>query len=133
MAAIRGRDTRPELLLRKALWHLCRGRYRLRAKVVGRPDLSFPVLRVAVFVDGCFWHGCRHHYRAPGSNRRYWSQKVKVNVARDRRRTRELRRMGWLVLRLWEHSVVADPSRAARQVLKTISARHAFAGRRAAK
>ena len=70
-----------------------------------RPDFVFPKQRVAVFIDGCFWHGCPHCYRAPKSKRRYWDAKVIRNRERDRYQRTELRRAGWKVLRAWEHQI----------------------------
>lgn len=67
-----------------------------------KPDFVFRRERVAVFVDGCYWHGCPVHYRRPGGNRKYWDEKIVRNQARDRLVSRELRRAGWTVLRLWE-------------------------------
>lgn len=107
MAAIRGRDTRPELILRQALW--ARGyRFRLRQKLPGSPDLVFRRVRVAVFVDGCFWHGCPLHYRRPPRNTGYWDRKLERNILRDRRTDAELEKAGWTVVRIWEHEVIAE-------------------------
>lgn len=71
----------------------------------GRPDFAFPKQRVAVFVDGCFWHGCPKHVRMPASNQAYWFAKIARNRARDDGVTRELRSRGWSVLRIWEHEL----------------------------
>ena len=68
-----------------------------------RPDIAFTRLRIAVFVDGCFWHWCPEHGRAPASNQSYWLPKLEGNVARDQADTRRLRAAGWSVIRLWEH------------------------------
>lgn len=105
MARIKGRDTRPERRLRSALW--ARGlRYRLGAKVpIGRPDIVFPTQQVAVFVDGCFWHGCPLHYVRPRTRHDFWAGKLQSNVTRDRRHTLTLEAAGWRVLRFWEHDV----------------------------
>lgn len=105
MARIRGRDTSPERRIRSALWE--RGlRYRLHTRTpVGRPDIVFPRQRVAVFIDGCFWHGCPQHYVRPRSRERFWAGKLASNVERDRRQTLELESLGWRVVRLWEHEV----------------------------
>lgn len=110
MSRIRSRDTKPEVRLRKLLW-LCGMRgYRLRTKLPGRPDIVFTRARLAIFVDGCFWHGCPTcgDGRAPSSNTGYWSAKRAGNKERDARRTRELEAMGWTVLRLWEHEVMKE-------------------------
>ena len=105
MSRIRGKDTRPELVLRSALWRSGL-RYRLGRTVLGtRPDLVFPKNRVAVFVDGCFWHGCPEHYTRPRSSSGFWAQKLRANVDRDARQTSTLESAGWRVVRVWEHDV----------------------------
>lgn len=109
MARIRGRDTQPERRLRSLLW--ARGfRYRLHARrLPGRPDLVFPARKTVVFVDGCFWHGCPEHYVRPRSRTAFWARKLRENVSRDRAHCLSLEAMGWKVLRVWEHDVMADP------------------------
>lgn len=104
MRRVRRRDTKPEMLLRRALW--ARGlRYRLHASdLPGTPDLVFRGARVAVFVHGCFWHrheGCRRA-TTPKSNREYWLPKFERNVERDRRKEEALRRLGWRIAVVWE-------------------------------
>lgn len=76
-----------------------------RASFQVRPDFIFPKLRLAVFVDGCFWHGCPQHGTQPKGNAAFWRKKFAANVARDRRADRALRRAGWRVLRIWEHEL----------------------------
>ena len=108
MARIRGRDTKPELILRRALWadgYRYRVNYRTPA---GRPDIVFPGRYLAVFVDGCFWHGCPDHYVRPRSRTGFWDRKLQSNVGRDRRQTLQLEESGWRVLRFWEHDVHMD-------------------------
>lgn len=100
------RDTKPELDVRRAVWR--RGlRYRVDLSPIpgmrSRADLVFTKARVAVFVDGCFWHRCPEHSTVPKANRRWWLNKLETNVARDRRVDQELRSAGWVVLRFWEH------------------------------
>lgn len=107
MSRIRGRDTTPELIVRRALWQ--RGlRYRLRTKLPGRPDMVFGPCGVAVFIDGCFWHACPEHGVKPKANARFWREKLAANVQRDLRATATLREAGWAVLRFWEHEVERD-------------------------
>ncbi|HYO71325.1 MAG TPA: very short patch repair endonuclease [Archangium sp.] len=123
-AAARGSSrksgTRCELLLRKALWQ--RGwRYRVDASnLPGRPDIVFHRLKVAIFVDGDFWHGRSLDQRiaklARGHNAPYWVAKIKANVERDQRNTRALEVAGWKVLRLWETDIKSDVDSIARQI-----------------
>lgn len=105
MARIKGKDTLPERLLRKALSG--KGlRYRLHWQTPwGRIDVAFPRRRVAVFVDGCFWHGCPTHFVRPKNRRPFWDAKIAGNQARDRRQDEGLAGDGWRVLRFWEHEV----------------------------
>jgi DNA mismatch endonuclease (patch repair protein) len=79
--------------------------WRRHANLPGKPDFTFPKKLLAVFIDGCFWHGCPRCYRLPEDNRPYWRKKVRGNRERDRRNSSLLRRDGWRVLRLWEHSL----------------------------
>jgi DNA mismatch endonuclease, patch repair protein len=79
--------------------------WRRHADLVGRPDFVFAEHRVAVFVDGCFWHGCLKHSSLPASNRAFWKKKIAANKARDQRVNRTLRKEGWRVVRVWEHDL----------------------------
>ncbi|WP_371603738.1 very short patch repair endonuclease [Streptomyces sp. NBC_01220] len=106
MQAIRSRDTQPERLIRR-LVHANGLRYRVAARPLPdlrrTADLVFRPAKVAVFIDGCYWHGCPEHYVAPKTNPGYWSDKVARNMARDRDTDQRLTEAGWLVLRFWEH------------------------------
>ncbi len=106
MSRIRDRDTGPEKFIRRTLWALG-FRYRLRQRVAGcRPDMCIsPSVKVAVFVDGCFWHGCPVHYTAPRTRSEFWAQKLQDNVDRDIRQTMQLKAHGFEVLRFWTHEV----------------------------
>ncbi|MFF7384468.1 DNA mismatch endonuclease Vsr [Streptomyces griseoluteus] len=115
MQAIRSRDTKPERLVRR-LVHA----YGLRYRVAARPlpdlrrsaDMVFRPTKVAVFIDGCYWHGCPVHYVSPKTNSGYWSEKVARNIARDRDTDKQLEAAGWLVLRFWEHSPAEETAAA---------------------
>ncbi|MEU2679125.1 very short patch repair endonuclease [Streptomyces sp. NPDC007107] len=111
MQAIRSRDTKPELLIRRLL-HAQGLRYRVAAKPLPglrrTADIVFRPAKLAVFIDGCYWHGCPEHYVAPKTNPDYWSGKVMRNVARDRDTDQRLSDAGWTVLRFWEHESPND-------------------------
>ena len=79
--------------------------WRRHYPVTGRPDFAFPNHKLAVFVDGCFWHGCPKHATRPKGNSAFWSTKLDANKARDRKVNRDLRAKGWRVLRIWEHDL----------------------------
>lgn len=106
MAKIRGRGNKATEL---ALIGLMRAHgitgWRRDQKVFGRPDFVFRRKRVAVFVDGCFWHACPRHATRPKNNRAFWAAKLAANRARDRKVTRTLRALGWKVVRIWEHEL----------------------------
>ncbi len=125
MRGNRRRDSSPERRLRSIL-HSAGLRYRVDHPIVVpglrsiRPDLVFTRTRVAVFVDGCFWHGCPDHGTSPRANARYWAAKIELNQARDRRQEAALRDVGWKVLRIWEHET---PLTAARRVRAAVALR----------
>ena len=116
MSRNRGRDTGPELCLRGELWK--RGlRYRLRSALPGRPDLVFPGARLAVFVDGCFWHGCPEHCVMPTNNGNFWAKKIARTRERDAAVGHQLSAAGWQVIRLWEHEIRASAACAAEMIV----------------
>lgn len=123
MKRVRRSGTEPELLLRKELFR--RGlRYRLDVRPLDtsrtRPDIVFPRAKVAVFVDGCFWHRCPDHGTMPKANRSWWKAKLDANVARDRRADQALTDAGWSVIRVWEHEEVGEAAEHIEQQVRTI-------------
>jgi DNA mismatch endonuclease, patch repair protein len=119
MQATRRRDTPGEVALRAALRALGL-RYRVDVVLPGtrrRPDVAFIRAKVAVFVDGCFWHGCPQHGTWPKANAQWWRQKIEANRLRDKDTDVALRREGWTVLRFWAHE---DPTLAARRVANAL-------------
>ncbi|MFE8006354.1 very short patch repair endonuclease [Streptomyces sp. NPDC057418] len=123
MQAIRSRDTKPEQLIRR-LVHANGLRYRVAAQPLPglrrTADLVFRPAKVAVFIDGCYWHGCPEHYVPPKTNSGYWSDKVARNMARDRDTDQRLTQAGWLVLRFWEHQ---DSDACALSIVNTVRER----------
>jgi DNA mismatch endonuclease (patch repair protein) len=103
MSAIRSKNTKPEVALRKTLW--ARGlRYRIhygKEKI----DIALPSQKLAIFVDGCFWHGCPIHSHLPKSHKSYWHPKLKKNIERDTAKNERLEAQGWKILRFWEHEI----------------------------
>jgi DNA mismatch endonuclease, patch repair protein len=104
MSRIQGRDTSPELRLRRSLWRLGL-RYSLRRNLPGKPDLTFPRHKAVLFVDGCFWHSCPEHSVRPRTNSAFWNAKLQANARRDREVNAKLAQLGWRVVRVWEHEV----------------------------
>lgn len=117
MSRIRGRDTKPELTLRRTL-HAMGLRFRVHGKLPGRPDIVFSRAKLTVFVDGAFWHGrdlsilgSQLHVR-----KKFWLAKINANVERDRRNDAELRKLGYRVMRFWDDEVLASPERCAQKI-----------------
>jgi DNA mismatch endonuclease (patch repair protein) len=121
MASVRTRDTAPELLLRSALWAEGVRGWRLHPRdVIGRPDLAWIGRRIAVFVDGAFWHGHPDHYR--GQSGRFWDEKIAANRARDRLVEQQLTAGAWHVVRYWDFEVERDPVACARRLAALVAA-----------
>lgn len=125
MRANRSTNTGPELAVRKALRGLGL-RFGTHSRIqtdigVIRPDLTFYGSRIAVFVDGCFWHRCRLHRSIPKANRNWWMNKLDRVVERDRKQERTLRRNGWSVFRVWEHE---RPDVAAKRIARRVGFTH---------
>ena len=109
-------DTKPELEIARACFRLGL-RYRKNVEIPEAKttaDLIFPRHKLLVFVDGCFWHGCPWHYKTPKTRSEWWDAKVERNKTRDSKKTRKLRRLGWKVVRVWEH---VEPEKAALRIL----------------
>ncbi len=125
MAAVPQRNSKPEIVVRQAL-HRRGHRYRLHGKSLpGRPDFYFPRARVAVFVNGCFWHrheGCPRT-TTPKNNYDFWQKKFAANIARDQRNYAALRELGWEPVIVWECEIKRDPSAAADHVEQAIQSR----------
>ncbi|MET8025079.1 very short patch repair endonuclease [Streptomyces avermitilis] len=122
------RDTAPEVAVRRLL-HASGLRYRVNVPVPGAPrrtiDIVFGKAKIAIFMDGCFWHGCPQHATQPKANAEWWRTKLDKNMARDRETTDHLRSAGWTVLRFWEHESAED---VARQIVATLASRRSPSG-----
>lgn len=123
MSRIRPSDTKLEVAFRKLIWSRGIRGYRKNGKVPGRPDIYFPRLRLAVFIDGCFWHGCPMCFQLPKSNRKYWSKKIADNRARDKKIDRKLQWLGISRLHIREHQIEQDIEGAFRRFLAKYRAR----------
>jgi DNA mismatch endonuclease (patch repair protein) len=121
MSRIRSRDTGPELVLRRALFAAGVRGWRCHAKELpGKPDLAFTRWKVAVFVDGCFWHG-HPDFFTPGKSGAYWDAKITRTKERDATATSSLRAAGWRVLRLWDFEIEQDISGSVGRILVLLS------------
>ena len=128
MSHIRGRDTKPELVVRSLL-HRAGLRFSLRRKdLPGRPDIVLPKYKAVIFVHGCFWHrhkGCKVA-TVPKTRKAFWLAKFSGNVARDKRNIRSLERQGWKVIVVWSCDVLRDPKAVLERLLKDLSVKQSF-------
>jgi len=119
MSKIRSKNTKPEILIQG----LIDGRiFRYQPSgIFGNPDFASKKYNVAVFINGCFWHGCPKCYNKPKSNKVYWNDKLRRNKARDLKTKNILRKTGWKTINLWEHEVINNPHGCADKILKTVN------------
>ncbi len=111
MSRIKSKDSGIETLFRKELWRIG-FRYRKNSrKYFGKPDVVLKKYKSVIFIDSCFWHGCKEHCRMPKSNVDYWKPKIERNKRRDRKVNNYYRKEGWKLLRFWEHELAADLNR----------------------
>lgn len=117
MSSIKGKNTKPEIIVRKLLW--AQGiRYRIHnRKVFGTPDISIKKQKLAIFIDGCFWHGCSNCYKAPKTNSKFWKDKLEYNKHRRTIVRHELRKNDWKILEFWEHQVSKEPDKVIKRIV----------------
>jgi len=130
MAAIRSRGNEStEVRLARLLRKIGITGWRRHLHLIGRPDFSFPRERIAVFVDGCFWHGCPEHFTQPKSSKTFWVKKIALNKIRDAKVSRELRRQGWTVVRIWEHALTKrESAKSLRRLVRILRRRRVLKG-----
>jgi DNA mismatch endonuclease (patch repair protein) len=122
MSSVKGQNTKPELMLRKLLYVAGSRGYRVNYKQLpGKPDVVFTKKRVAIFVHGCFWHGCKVcGGRVPKHNNDYWSKKLQANIDRDTKRRAQLEEMNYTVIEIWEHELKNDAPKVIASITKVI-------------
>jgi len=105
MSKVRSRDSRIEVDFRKAIW---RAGFKYRknpTKYFGKPDLVLKKYKTVIFIDSCFWHGCKKHCRIPTARRKYWTEKIARNMERDKEVSKHNKKQGWKIFRIWEHKI----------------------------
>ena len=122
MSGIKGKNTALETRFFKELKKARLGRFKTHAKLAGSPDVVFPRDKIAIFIDGCFWHGCKCK-TIPATNMAFWEAKIKGNKKRDRKVNRELKRYGWVVVRFWEHEIKSNSGKCVGAIKKLKRAR----------
>ena len=109
MSRIRGKNTGPEIKLRKLLWSRGIRGYRIHHNLHGKPDIVFTKKKIAIFIDGCFWHKCPVCFHEPETRKEFWMKKISSNADRDEKVNLQLQKEGWTVSRFWEHEVRKNP------------------------
>lgn len=104
MSRIRGKNTKPEILMKEILTS-SKIKFEFQPKMTGNPDFLIPGYKIVVFIDGCFWHGCPKHFKVPKTNSKFWSIKIGRNKARRVLVNRQLRKAGYVIIRIWEHEL----------------------------
>ncbi len=108
MSKVRSRDSKIEVDFRKAIWKAGL-RYRKNStKYFGKPDLVLKKYKTVIFIDSCFWHGCKKHCRMPSTNKKYWTGKIERNKTRDKKVNRYYKKKTWKVIRIWEHELMKN-------------------------
>jgi len=120
MAKVKSENTVPEIMLRKQLYS--KGvRYRINYRSLeGNPDVVIPSKKIAIFIDGCFWHKCPKCFGLPDSNKEYWRKKIEKNVERDKKANKALKLKGWRVIRIWEHEIRKDLERSVKRIVDVL-------------
>jgi DNA mismatch endonuclease (patch repair protein) len=109
MSHINSKNTNPEKKLRHLIWSQGIRGYRIHYNLPGKPDIVFTKKKVAIFVDGCFWHKCPVCFQEPETRNEFWMKKIQSNVERDKKVNLQLKNLGWTVMRFWEHDIRKNP------------------------
>lgn len=118
MRAVKSRNTKIEIIFREAFWKKGFKYRKNSAKYFGKPDLVLKKYKTVIFIDSCFWHGCKKHFRMPSTNRQYWKNKIKMNITRDKEVNKYYKKAGWKNFRIWEHEIKKNPEKALEKIIK---------------
>lgn len=120
MSRIRAKNTGPEVKLRKLLYAEGIRGYRIHHNLPGKPDIVFIKKKIAIFIDGCFWHKCPVCFQEPATRKEFWMKKIQSNIDRDARVNKQLKEEGWKVIRIWEHEIRKEPDSAVKKVISML-------------
>lgn len=120
MRAVKSKDTKMEIAFRKVIWQ--KGfRYSKNSSIYfGKPDIVLKKYKTVIFLDSCFWHGCKKHCRIPTARKEYWTKKIERNKQRDKEVIRHYKKIGWKIIRVREHQIYENKNKVLRQVVKLI-------------
>jgi len=105
MSRVKSKDSKIETLFRKELWKAGFHYRKNSDKYFGKPDIVLPKHKTAIFIDSCFWHGCKKHCRIPTARKKYWTAKIEINIARDKEVSKHYKKQNWKIFRIWEHDL----------------------------
>lgn len=120
MSSIRAKNTGPEVKLRKLLFAKGIRGYRIHYNFPGKPDIVFTKKKIAIFIDGCFWHKCPVCFQEPETHKEFWMKKIESNINRDKNVNDNLKKEGWTVIRIWEHEIRKEPERVVENVRRIL-------------
>ena len=120
MSKVRSRDSKIEIDFRKAIWKAGFRYSKNPTKYFGKPDLVLKKHKIVIFVDSCFWHGCKRHCRLPATRKKYWTEKIERNKQRDKEVNRHYKKIGWKVIRVWEHNLLKDFNKTIEKIIKCV-------------
>lgn len=123
MSRIKSRDSKIETLFRKELWKSGLRYRKNSSKYFGKPDIVLPKYKTAIFIDSCFWHGCKKHCRVPAVRKSYWTQKIARNIERDKQVSKHYKKQGWKIMRIWEHKINNNLEKQAHRIAKIVYAK----------
>jgi DNA mismatch endonuclease (patch repair protein) len=121
MSRIRAKNTGPEVRFRKLLFANGIRGYRIHYKLTGKPDIVFTKRKIAIFIDGCFWHKCPVCFQEPETRKEFWMKKIQSNIERDKKVNEKLREDGWTVIRIWEHEIRKNPFQVLEKIRDVLS------------
>jgi DNA mismatch endonuclease, patch repair protein len=124
MSRIRGKNTGPEVKLRKLLSASGNRGYRIHFNLPGKPDIVFTRMKIAIFIDGCFWHRCPVCFQEPETRKEFWMKKIQSNIDRDKKVNEQLKEGGWTVMRFWEHDVRKNPDAIVKKISEMTAKSH---------
>ena len=116
MSKVRNKDSKIEIDFRKAIWKAGFRYGKNPTKYFGKPDLVLKKHKAVIFVDSCFWHGCKKHCRLPATRKKYWTEKIERNKQRDKEVNRHYKKIGWKVIRVWEHDLLQKAQKIIQQI-----------------
>jgi DNA mismatch endonuclease (patch repair protein) len=120
MSRIRGKNTGPEVRLRKLVFAQGVRGYRIHYNLPGKPDIVFTKKKIAIFIDGCFWHKCPVCFQEPETRKEFWMKKIQSNTDRDKKVDEQLISDGWTIIRIWEHEIKKEPENAVKKIIAVL-------------